>query len=158
MIQFSCKSDAFQILSRVFSLLIQCLRYVFETWLRKIADAPRHVSRWARTTEPEWPRACDILKRSTGLKNSVLKLQTSPGLLQIEESWATDLVQQKKKKRRKRKIFPEKPVWSQGKQDMTKDETSLGLISCKSWRRKLQSIFTWNLGHKLCLKCAPTQD
>ena len=37
---------------------------------------------------------------------------------------------------------------------MTKDETSLGLISCKSWRGKLQPAFMWNLGHNLCLKRA----
>ena len=46
---------------------------------------------------------------------------------------------------------------SQGKQGMKKNETSLGLISCKSWRGKLQLVFTGNLGYKLCLKLAPTQ-
>ena len=58
---------------------------------------------------------------------------------------------------KKKKILPEKPVRSQGKQDMKKDQTSLGLISCKSWRGKLQPVFTGNLGYKLCLKRAPTQ-
>ena len=146
----SCKSVAFQIPSRVFSLLIQCWRRAFEIWFGNIANTPGHLSQWATTTEPECPRTCDLLKRSTGLKTSVLQLQSSPCLLQIEKSWASDLVQPKKKK----KILPEKPVWPQGKQDMTKDETSLGLISCKSWRGKLQPVFTWNLGHNLCLKRA----
>ena len=45
----------------------------------------------------------------------------------------------------------------QGKQDMEKDETSLSLISCKSWRRMLQPVFTGKLGYKLCLKRAPNQ-
>ena len=58
---------------------------------------------------------------------------------------------------KKKEILPEKPVRSQGKHDMKKDETSLGLISCKSWRGKLQPVFTGNLGYKLLLKCAPTQ-
>ena len=62
-----------------------------------------------------------------------------------------DIVLQKKKK-----ILPEKPVRSQGKQDMKNDETTLGLI-CESWRGKLQTVFTENLGYKLCLKCATTQ-
>ena len=43
----------------------------------------------------------------------------------------------------------------QGKQDMEKDETSLSLISCKSWKGKQEPVFTRNLGCKLCLKCAP---
>ena len=55
-------------------------------------------------------------------------------------------------------ILPEKPVRSYGKQDMKKDEFSLGLFSCKSWRGKLQLVLTGNLGHKLCLKRAPTQS
>jgi len=67
-----------------------------------------------------------------------------------------DLVLTKKKKKEK-EILPEKPVRYQGKQDMKKDETSLGLISCKSWRGKLQPVFIGNLGYKLCLKRAPTQ-
>ena len=54
-------------------------------------------------------------------------------------------------------ILPEKPVRSHGKQDMKNDGTSLGLISCKSWRGKLQPVFAGNLGYKLCLKHAPTQ-
>ena len=40
---------------------------------------------------------------------------------------------------------------------MKKDETSLGLISCKAWRGKLQPVFTGNLGYKLCLKHSSTQ-
>ena len=35
---------------------------------------------------------------------------------------------------------------------MKKDETSLGLISCKAWRGKLQPVFTGKLGYKLYLK------
>ena len=46
---------------------------------------------------------------------------------------------------------------SQGKQDMKKDETNLGLISCKSSRGKLQPVFIGKLGCKFCLKRAPTQ-
>ena len=65
-----------------------------------------------------------------------------------------DLVQPKFKKK---KILAEKPVRSQGKQDMKEDETSLGLMSGKSWRGKLQPVFTGKLGCKLCLKRAPTQ-
>ena len=65
-----------------------------------------------------------------------------------------DLVQPKFKKK---KILAEKPVRSQGKQDMKEDETSLGLISGKSWRGKQEPVFTGNLGCKLCLKRAPTQ-
>ena len=58
--QGSCKSDLFQIPSGVFSLLIQCLRYAFETWFGKIANAPVQLSRWATTAEPECPSACDL--------------------------------------------------------------------------------------------------
>ena len=54
--QVSCKSDLFQIPSRGFSLLIQCLRYAFETCFGKIANTPGQQTRWAKTTEPEWPR------------------------------------------------------------------------------------------------------
>ena len=46
---------------------------------------------------------------------------------------------------------------SQGKQDMKKDETSLGLISCKSLRGKLQPVSIGKLGCKFCLKSAPMQ-
>ena len=46
---------------------------------------------------------------------------------------------------------------SQGKHDMKKDGTSLGLISYKSWRRKLQPAFTGNLRYKLCRNYVPTQ-
>ena len=46
---------------------------------------------------------------------------------------------------------------SQGKQDMKKDETNLGLISCKSSRGKLQPVFIGKLGCKFCLKRAATQ-
>ena len=131
--QVSCNSDAFQILSRVFSLLIQWWRYVFETWFGMVANAAQQLSWWNTTTEPECPRACDLLKRSTGFKTSELLLQSSPWLLQIEKYWAVVLVKPTKKK----KNSPRKPVWSQEKQDMTQDEISLGLISCKSWRGKL---------------------
>ena len=58
--QVSCKSDLFQIFSRGFSFLIQCLRYVFETWFGKIENAPGQLSWWATTTEPECPKACDL--------------------------------------------------------------------------------------------------
>ena len=58
--QVSRKSDLFQIPSRVFSLLIQCLRYAFESWFGKIVNAPGQLSWWATTTEPECPRACDV--------------------------------------------------------------------------------------------------
>ena len=58
--QVSCKSDLFQIPSRVFSLLIQCLRYAFETWFGKTGNAPGQLIRWPKTTEPGWPRACDL--------------------------------------------------------------------------------------------------
>ena len=58
--QVSCKSDLFQIPSRVFSLLIQCLRYAFEAWFGTIANAPGQLSWWTTATEPEWPRACDL--------------------------------------------------------------------------------------------------
>ena len=44
----------------MFSLLIQCLKCAFETWLGKIANAPGQLSQWATDTEPEWPRACDL--------------------------------------------------------------------------------------------------
>ena len=44
---------------------------------------------------------------------------------------------------------------SQGKQNMKKDETSLGLISYMSWRGKQEPVFTGNLGCKLCLKRSP---
>ena len=46
---------------------------------------------------------------------------------------------------------------SQGKQDMKNDETSLGLISCKSLRGKLQPVSIGKLGCKFCLKSAPMQ-
>ena len=42
------------------SLLIQSLRCAFETWFRKIANAPGQLSQRATTTEPECPRACDL--------------------------------------------------------------------------------------------------
>ena len=58
--QVSYKSDLFQISSRVFSLLIQCLRYTFKTWFGKTANAPGQLSRWATTTDLECPRACDL--------------------------------------------------------------------------------------------------
>jgi len=48
-------------------------------------------------------------------------------------------------------------VRSQGKQDMKKDETSLGLIPCKSSRGKLQPVFIGKLGCMFCLKLAPGQ-
>ena len=66
-----------------------------------------------------------------------------------------DLVLRKFKK--KKKISPRETSEVKGKQDMKTDETSLGLISCKSWRGKLQPVFIGNLGYKLCLKRAPTQ-
>ena len=53
-------NDLFQIPSRVFSLLIQCLRYAFEAWFGTIANAPGQLSWWTTATEPEWPRACDL--------------------------------------------------------------------------------------------------
>ena len=59
---------------------------------------------------------------------------------------------------KKRKILPEKPVRAKWKQDMKKDETSLGLISCKACRGKLQLVSIGNLGHKFCLKGALTQE
>ena len=77
----------------------------------------------------------------------------APNPSQDQSPFQEDLVLAKKKK----KILPEKPVRSHGKQDKKKNETSLGLISCKSWRGKLQPVFTGNLGYKLCLKHAPTQ-
>ena len=40
---------------------------------------------------------------------------------------------------------------------MKKDETSLGLISCKSLRGKLQPVSIGKLGCKFCLKSAPMQ-
>ena len=79
--QVSCKSEVFQIPSTVFSLLIQCLKYALETWFWKTANAPGQLSWWTTATEPECPRTCDLLKRSTGLKNSPLQLQSSPCLL-----------------------------------------------------------------------------
>ena len=56
--QVSCKSDLFLIPSGAFSLLIQCLRYAFETWFGKIANAPGQLGQWAKTAEPKCPRAC----------------------------------------------------------------------------------------------------
>ena len=58
--QVSCKSYLFQIPSRVFSHLIQYLRYALETQFGKTGNAPGQLSRWATTTEPECPRACDV--------------------------------------------------------------------------------------------------
>ena len=62
-----------------------------------------------------------------------------------------DLVQPKLKKK---KNSPRETSEVSEKQDMKKDETSLGLISCKSCRGKIQPVFTGNLGYKLCLKRA----
>ena len=58
--QISCKSNVFQIPSRLFSLLIQCLRYVFETWFGKISNTAGQLNPRATRTEPEWPKACDL--------------------------------------------------------------------------------------------------
>ena len=58
--QVSCKSDLFPIFFRGFSFLIQCLKYAFETWFGKIANAPGRLSWWATTTDPECPKACDL--------------------------------------------------------------------------------------------------
>ena len=68
---FSCKSDSFQIPSRVFSLLTQCLRYAFETWFVKIANAPGELSQWATTTGPECPRACDLHQEKLRIEKPV---------------------------------------------------------------------------------------
>ena len=58
--QASCKRDLFQIPSRVFSCLIQCLRYAFESRFGKIANALGQLSLWPTTTGSECPRACDL--------------------------------------------------------------------------------------------------
>ena len=54
----------------------------------------------------------------------------------------------------KKSFLPEKSVRSQGKQDMKKDETRLGLIPGKLWRGKLQPVFPGNWDKR----CAPTQS
>ena len=57
--QVSWKMIYFKFLPE-FPLLIQCLRYAFETWFGKIADAPGQLNQWTTATEPEWSRACDL--------------------------------------------------------------------------------------------------
>ena len=96
------------------------------------------------------------IKRSIGLKRQCAEITEQPLLAANREVLSSneDLVQPKLKKK---KVLPEKPVRAQGKQGIKKDETSLALISCKSWRGKLQPVFAGNLGYKLCLKCAPNQ-
>ena len=84
----SCKSDLFQIPSRGFSLLSQCLRYAFETWFGKMANAPGQPTRWAKTIESKCPRDWSISREAQDWKASALKLQSSPYLLQIQKSWA----------------------------------------------------------------------
>ena len=69
--QVSCKTDVSQIPSRVFSLLIQCLRYEFETWLGKISNAPGQLNWQATTTEPECPRACDLHQEKQRIEKPV---------------------------------------------------------------------------------------
>ena len=88
-----------------------------------IANAAWQLSWWNTTTEPECPRACDLLKRSTGLKTSVLLLQSSSWLLQIVKSWAVDLVKPKKKKI----ILP---------------ENQCGLRGNRTWHR-MKSVWVW---------------
>ena len=84
----SCKSDLFQIPSRGFSLLSQCLIYAFETLFEKIVNAAGQLTRWAKTTEPEWPRDWTTPGESQDWNVSALQLQRSPCSLQIEKSWA----------------------------------------------------------------------
>ena len=88
-----------------------------------IANAAWQLSWWNTTTEPECPRACDLLKRSTGLETSVLLLQSSSWLLQIVKSWAVDLVKPKKKKI----ILP---------------ENQCGLRGNRTWHR-MKSVWVW---------------
>ncbi|XDC86152.1 hypothetical protein R6Z07F_017325 [Ovis aries] len=38
--------------------ILKCLRYAFETWFGKIANAPGQLGQWAKTAEPKCPRAC----------------------------------------------------------------------------------------------------
>ena len=90
--QVSCKSDLFQIPSRAFSLLSQCLRYEFETCFGKIANDPGQQTWWATTTEPECPRDWSTSGEAQDWKASALQLQSSPCLLQIEKSWAAMMI------------------------------------------------------------------
>ena len=69
--QGSCKSDLFQIPSRGFSLLSQCLRYAFETWLGKISNALGQINQRTTTTETECPRACDLRQEKHRIENPV---------------------------------------------------------------------------------------
>ena len=83
--QVSCKSYLFQITSRVFSLLIQCLRYAFESWFGKIVNAPGQLSRWATTTEPECLEPVISIKRNTGLKSQCTAITEEPLLAENRE-------------------------------------------------------------------------
>ena len=93
--QVSCKSDLFQIPSRVFSLLIQCLRYAFESWFCKFVNAPGQLSRWATTNEPECLEPVISIKRSTGLKSQCTAITEEPLLADNREVLSSneDLVQ-----------------------------------------------------------------
>ena len=101
--QVSCKSDVFQIPSRVFSLLIQCLKYALEIWLGKISNAPRQLNPWATTTEPDWPRACDLhqekhrIEKPVYCNYGVAQPATTRDILSSNE----DLLQPKLKKIKK---------------------------------------------------------
>ena len=77
------------------------------------------------------------IKRSTGLKSQCTAITEQPPLAA---------------KIKKRKILPEKTVRAKWKQNTKKDETCLGMISCKACKGKIQPVFTGNVGYKLCLK------
>ena len=130
--QVSCKSDLFQIPSRLFPLLIQCLRYAFETWFGKIASVPGKLCQRATTTEPVGPRACDLHQEKHRIEKPVhYHYRVAPARCKwrsSEQQYRPSAAKIKKKKERKKeRNLPEKPVRSQQKQDMKKDETSLGL-------------------------------
>ena len=101
--QVSCKCYAFQIPSRVFSLLIQCLRYAFETWLGKISNALGQINQRTTTTETECPRACDLhqekhrIEKPVYCNYGVAQPATNRDILSSNE----DLVQPKLKKIKK---------------------------------------------------------
>ena len=129
---------------------------VFAWFNNNLSKCPRATSWWSTTTESECLEPVVCIKRSIGLKSQCAEITEQPLLAANREVLSSneDLVQPKLKKK---KVLPEKPVRAQGKQGIKKDETSLALISCKSWRGKLQPVFAGNLGYKLCLKCAPNQ-
>ena len=83
--QVSCKTYLFQITSRVFSLLIQCLRYAFETWFGKTANARGQLSHWPQLLSLSALEPVMYIKRNTWLKSQCTAITEEPPLTENRE-------------------------------------------------------------------------